>query len=311
MKNGLIAFAAALSLTSGANASRVCSTPTYQWRVGAARFDGADPSKNNGLATVAVSIVPGTRAQGTFFECVAEWPESWEGRYEDGNIIWSDCIWAGNGATYDTAVAFALDWKNRTMHVSHTFDCSDASGSSALATGSLVLGMGCTTTEESGTSCALNETSPAITTKGSRAHLGAGSSCADNSKTYQSWQLEEWHRQYILAPGSTASPSSDTGPSFTLRNMANADVFDCSPSTNQNDTFEGTCKSRAEGSSTTAAAFRFERSLGILTITQSWDCGDSSSFDAVGVAYVQGSCSREGDLLTCTSLPLWIGTQTP
>ncbi len=127
--NALLAFATALSLFSGANAVRVCGTsaaasPTYQWKVGDLRYDGADPSKGNGFATVAASIVPG--GVNTLFECVAEWPESWAGWYEGGsNIVWSDCIWTGSGPALDKTVSFAMDWENRTMYLSHTFGCSD------------------------------------------------------------------------------------------------------------------------------------------------------------------------------------------
>ncbi|KAI1077114.1 hypothetical protein F5B20DRAFT_553234 [Whalleya microplaca] len=317
MRNGLLACATALSLP-GANAARACGSTTapstYQWSVGAARYDGAIPSDTNGSATVAVSIVPGNRPMGTLFECVAEWPESWAGWYEDGSdIIWSDCIWAGNGLTYDTTVSFALDWKNRTMYVSHTFACSDIEIPDALATGSIQLDMDCTTDDEGSSSCTLvsasDGSSLSVSTTGGPARVDAGSTCTDNSERYQSWQLEQWSRQYELLPGSS-SPSSDTGPSFTLRNMANTDVFDCSTSGSQDSTFDGTCTPVAEGNSTTTATFTFDPQLDILIVTQSWDCGDSTSFDAVGVGYVQATCSREGNLLTCTSDPLWVGTKT-
>ena len=134
MRKDLLTTIAALAFSSRAGAARVCgggtATSTYQWRVSDARYDGADPnSDSSGAATVAVSIVPTNRAYGTFFECVASWPEAWEGWHDAGeNIIWSDCIWAGNGFTDDTTVSFALDWTNRTMYVSHTFACSDAEG---------------------------------------------------------------------------------------------------------------------------------------------------------------------------------------
>ncbi|KAI1370846.1 hypothetical protein F4677DRAFT_464926 [Hypoxylon crocopeplum] len=305
MRSGLVVFAATLSLTSGANAARACGSTTastYPWRVGAGRYDGV----TNGSATVAFSIAPGTSTMGTFFECVAEWPESWAGWYEDGNIIWSDCIWAGNGPTYDTAISFAVDWKNRTMYLSHTFSCSDKQGFDSLATGSVPLDMNCTTTDEE-SSCMLIGTAVEGTTTGAPAHVEADT-CADNSQSYQSWQLENWQRQYEMAPGST-SPGSDTGPSFTLRNMANTDVFDCSPSGIQNAVFDGTCKPTAEGNSTTTATFSFNPQSYMLVITQHWDCSDTSSFDAVGVGYVQATCERSGSILTCTSDPLWIGTK--
>ncbi|KAI0846069.1 hypothetical protein F5Y00DRAFT_272314 [Daldinia vernicosa] len=316
MRNGVLAFVAVLPLTHGVVASRVCGTGTnasseYQWHVGAARYDGAEPG-GKGAATIAVSIVPGNLTMGTFFECVAEWPESWEGWYEDGNIIWSDCIWAGNGRTSDTAVSFALDWKNnRTMYISHTFACSDKEGSDALAIGSFHLDLDCATSEEDGTSCMLKGKGLDITTTGSPARL-ATDSCADNAERYQSWQLENWLRRYEQVPGSPSSsaPSSDTGPSFILRNMANTDVFNCTTSGSQNNTLTGSCESDAEESSTTTATFSFDRQINVLTIKQHWNCSESSSFDAVGVGYVQATCSRQGNFLTCTSTPLWIGTKT-
>ncbi|KAH9987436.1 hypothetical protein F4779DRAFT_284989 [Xylariaceae sp. FL0662B] len=319
MRNGLLAFATALWL-SGANAARACgntATPsTYQWSVGAARYDGAVSGDTaESTATVAISIVPGNRPMGTFFECVAEWPVSWAGWYEYGDkIIWSDCIWAGNGLTYDTTVSFALDWKNRTMYVSHTFACSDIEIPDALATGSIHIDMDCATDDEGSETCILKGASDGssltVSTQGGPARVEAGSTCTDNSERYQSWQLENWLRQYERDPGSS-STLSDTGPSFTLRNMANTDVFDCTTSGNENNTFDGTCTPVAEESSTTATAtFSFDPQLDMLIVTQSWDCGDSSSFDAIGVGFVQATCSREGNVFTCTSSPIWVGTKT-
>ncbi|KAI0838583.1 hypothetical protein F5Y06DRAFT_49931 [Hypoxylon sp. FL0890] len=314
MRNGLLTFATAVSLTLAVSASRQCGSGAnapskYQWHVGAARYDGADPEESDGAATVAVSIVPGSSTMGTFFECVAEWPESWAGWYEDGNIIWSDCIWAGNGRTYDNTVSFAMDWKNRTMYLSHTFTCSNGQGTEALATGSIHLDMDCTTNTDGSTSCMLKGNGLDATTTGSLARLGADS-CADNSQRYQSWQLEKWQRQYEMIPGSSSSmPESDTGPSFVLRNMANTDLFNCSTLGTQNSTSDGFCKLATEGNKMTTASFHFDPQLDILTVNQHWNCSDSSLFDAVGVGYVQATCSREGNTLSCTSNPVWIGTK--
>ncbi|KAI1799430.1 hypothetical protein F4811DRAFT_106598 [Daldinia bambusicola] len=316
MRAGILTSIAALSLTRGAIASRACGSGTnvssqYQWHVGAARYDGAEPGKKDS-ATIAVSIAPGNQTMGTFFECVAEWPESWEGWYEDGNIIWSDCIWAGNGRTYDTAVSFALDWRNnRTMYISHTYACSDNQGSEALAAGSFQLDMDCSTSDEYGTSCMLKDEGLDVTTTGRPARLAADS-CADNAHRYQSWQLENWQRRYELVPGapSSSAPSSDTGPSFILRNMANTDTFNCTTSESKDSTSTGTCKLDTEESPTTAT-FSFNRQLNVLTIKQHWNCSDSSSFEVAGIGYVQATCSREGNFLTCTSTLLWIGTETP
>lgn len=134
MRYGLLAAIAALALSSTAGATRACgsinATSTYQWRVSDARYDGEGPGGVGSPATLAVSIVPTNRPYGTFFECVASWPEAWKGFHDGGdNIIWSDCIWAGNGFTDDTTVSFAVDWAKKTMYVSHTFACSDAQGS--------------------------------------------------------------------------------------------------------------------------------------------------------------------------------------
>lgn len=129
----LLTAIAALALSPRVDAARVCgssnATSTYQWRVSDARYDSAGTSDSSSPATVAVSIVPTNRPYGTFFECVASWPEAWKGWHDDGdNIIWSECIWAGNGFTDDTTVSFAMDWANKTLYVSHTFACSDAQG---------------------------------------------------------------------------------------------------------------------------------------------------------------------------------------
>ncbi|KAI2465374.1 hypothetical protein F4781DRAFT_438848 [Annulohypoxylon bovei var. microspora] len=314
MRNGLLFLATALAVTQ-ADGERVCgssnnASSTYEWHVGAGRYDGPGPGQSDGTATVALSIVPGTSATGTFFECVAEWPGSWAGWYEGGNIVWSDCIWAGNGQTYDTAVSFAMDWKNHTMYISHTFACSDIQGSDALATGSVQLDMDCTSSTDDSEICMLKGSGLAVTTKGGLAHVETDA-CADDSQSYQSWQLENWQRQYELIPGSSsATPDSDTGPSFTLKNMANKDVFDCSTSGSKNSTFDGTCQAAPEGNSTTTAEFHFDSQLDILTITQHWNCSDSSSLDATGIGYVQATCERAGNMLSCSSAPLWIGTKT-
>ncbi|KAI0542553.1 hypothetical protein GGR58DRAFT_497098 [Xylaria digitata] len=307
-------------LSKLASADRACSSnpsPSYLWRVGDARFDGAAPNTSDGKAVVAVSIIPNTT--NTFFECVAEWPESWEGWSPvDGNIIWSDCIWSGAGPTLDTAVAFALDWKTRTMYLSHTFSCSDKKGSDSMATGSLNLDLDCKTSDDESTHCTLKSTTTSpglqVNTVPGAPRLAANATCEDNAKVYQSWQLQNWRRQYKLTPGDPVTPPPmDSGPSFTLRNMANGGVFECTPGDKTKDNiFDGTC-TRVEGSAVAAnskASFRFDPVLDMLVITESWECGAETSFDASGVAFIQATCSREDDILTCSSLPLWIGTKT-
>lgn len=111
-----------------------------------------------------------------------------------------------------------------------------------------------------------------------------------------------------LAPGSTSTPLFDTGPSFALVSMANNASFNCTTSGKQNKLLEGTCESEIPASTVN---FTFDPELNILTIRQHWDCGTFST-DVVGVDYMQAACDRNynSDLFTCTSLPVWIGTET-
>lgn len=130
MASKLLALGAGLSLLAGADAVRACAaTSGYPWKIGDVRYDGADP-KGNGNAIVAVSMSPDSGRYAAFFECVGEWPEGWAGFYQGGsNPVWADCIWAQNGPDLDNTVSFAMDWRNRTMYLSHTYSCSDRPGS--------------------------------------------------------------------------------------------------------------------------------------------------------------------------------------
>ncbi|KAI0388313.1 hypothetical protein F5Y17DRAFT_475263 [Xylariaceae sp. FL0594] len=306
-----------------ASAARACgssnSTSSYAWRISDARYDGPGPA-SNGKAVVAVSITP--NGTSSFFECVAEWPESWagwSGTGTNGDIVWSDCIWSGAGPTYDTAISSALDWKSRTMYLTHTFPCSDKQGTIALATGSSELDLSCASDEEdNSTYCALKtdtaSPSPLVKTTPKMTRLATDAPCTENEKVYQSWQLESWRRSYRLTPGNVdAPPADDTGPSFTLNNLANGGVFECAPAGNATGSvFSGSCR-HATGASPamndTAASFEFDPGLDVLTIHQTWECSASSSFGVTGVGFVQATCDRQGEILTCTSLPFWIGTK--
>ncbi|KAK2603300.1 hypothetical protein N8I77_009766 [Diaporthe amygdali] len=319
MQYDIIVAIAALVLSSKAGAARICgssnATSTYQWRLSDARYDSAAPSDNGGPATLAVSIVPTNGSYGTFFECFAAWPDAWKGWQDGGdNIIWSNCIWAGNGFNIDNTVSFAVDWANKTMYVSHTFACSDAEGADGLATGILPLNMNCATTAEGSETCALVPSdSKGFTTKGGPTPQEPGSVCPGTADSYQSWQVEQWKRQYEWPPGSSLSdpPKADTGPAFVLRNMRTreAESFSCTNSGKiEDEKFTGTCVA-ADQASLSTAEFVFDRKLDMLTITQHWQCGEVS-LDAVGVGYVQATCDRQSDLLTCTTGPIWIGTKT-
>jgi len=137
--------------------------------------------------------------------------------------------------------------------------------------------MNCTTADDGSKLCIpkTNGTRLAIpvTTKQGAARLAADS-CAENEKSYQAWQLEQWTRNYDL-PAGTSTPAADTGPSFTLRSVANSDVFTCTPSGQQNSSFTGTCTASAAGNATSTAKFAFDPKLEMLQITQHWSCGGS------------------------------------
>lgn len=147
--------------------------------------------------------------------------------------------------------------------------------------------------------------------------LAATANCTDNKELYQSWRLEKWLRQYQMAPASTtpgspSTPTADTGPSFTLTSLVNSEVFNCTVSGKQSSIFNGDCKPTASGSpaNSTQASFAFDPELNMLTVREDINCGTGSSFEAVGIAYMQAACSRNfnSEIFTCTSDPVWIGT---
>lgn len=148
-----------------------------------------------------------------------------------------------------------------------------------LATGILALDMNCATTEDGSETCALVPSdSMGFITKGGPTPQEPGSGCSDNVGSYQSWQLEQWQRQYELPPGSSLSdpPKADTGPRFVLRNMRNrgADSFNCTTSGEvEDERFTGNCVAADQASASTVD-FVFDRKLDMLTVTQHWQCGD-------------------------------------
>ncbi|KAK3291176.1 uncharacterized protein B0H64DRAFT_427232 [Chaetomium fimeti] len=321
MRNNLVsialATAATLCLPFGVNAARPCGGAdggSFQYRLGDVRYDGPDPSKNNDLATIAASLQSNT--QTPLYECVGQWPEAWAGWYQGGsNLIWADCIWTGAGTGQDDTVSFAVDWENKTMYLAHTFACSDQEGSQGLATGSITLDVNCTTTDES-SYCV-----PKSTESGTRPNLNIATvlvpgsettepTCAETSKEYQSWKVEQWQRSFTMEPGASPTDpnlSSDTGPSFTLKSSANGNTFNCSPSEAEDGSFVGSCTSDA---TTTTADFHFDPLLNMLEISEHWACDGSPPLDVVGVGYVQAACERvfNSDEFVCTSAPVWIGT---
>ena len=148
-----------------------------------------------------------------------------------------------------------------------------------LAIGIVSLNMNCATTAEGSEMCALVPSdSMEFTTKGGATPHEPGSDCSNTADNYQSWQLEQWQRQYELPPGSSSSdpPKADTGPHFVLRNMRNrrADSFICATSGPvEDENFTGFCVAADEASPGTVE-FVFDRKLSMLTVNQHWQCGE-------------------------------------
>lgn len=82
-----------------------------------------------------------------------------------------------------------------------------------------------------------------------------------------------------MEPGSSpTNPKlvSDSGPSFTLRSMANGKAWSCTPSGQQNGTFAGSCQAADDAAAATPATeFTFDTKLNLLEISQHWECSGS------------------------------------
>jgi hypothetical protein len=149
-----------------------------------------------------------------------------------------------------------------------------------MAIGSFELDLDCADIEDGSAHCTLKTNTNMETTVSAKS-LPADAECSDNAKVYQSWQLEGWHRQYRLTPGAAVTPPpNDTGPSFTLRNVANGGVFECAPLANKSENvFSGVCAQATalasvsgSAAANTTATFQFDPVLDMLVISQSWEC---------------------------------------
>lgn len=117
-----------------------------------------------------------------------------------------------------------------------------------------------------------------------------------------------------LAPGSTATPLYDTGPSFTLTSITSGCVFNCTTANpwDQTGYFRGYCQSTSAPQGT-PVEFTFDQDLNILTVRQDWD-GRMLNSEVVGVEYMQASCDRQfnsEDVYVCSSHPVWFGAGIP
>lgn len=308
-------LAPALLSLSGVLAARTCSNETtaatVQWRQGDVSFDGAEPNSKTGFATIAISVQP--EGRGAVYECVAQWPESWQGYVADSSApLWSDCVWTGSGPTLDTTTSFAVDWKTKTLYFSHSYGCSSAEGQKGLATGTMDLNVTCSTTDTGSNRCfstgaSIGNTRPLFNTTQAVTPKGAPA-CCDYANRYQSWEVTDWTREYqAQSPSDTGAPKGDTGPLFSLRNLGAGGEWECKTTGSDAGVFAGSCEGGWMPGA--KAMFAFDANLNILSITESMGCA-SDSFEAKGSAYIQATCDRFGDKMVCyDDEPVWVGTK--
>jgi len=145
----------------------------------------------------------------------------------------------------------------------------------------VAVALDCTTDTSGEKSCLAKLDRVTTQAKQEPARLAATAACADNAKRDQSWIVEDFKRSYTLPETDSATPEAAaavTGPSFTLKNAANSDVFTCTtpPSKGADTVVEGTCTG---GTSGVTAKFRYDPKLIMLSVTQQWACGgDSASY---------------------------------
>lgn len=165
-----------------------------------------------------------------------------------------------------------------------------------MATGSTPIEVEC-----EGSSCFSKAERINLETKQEDSALAAGAACADNRKRSQSWVVENYARTFSRAD-SRQPITADSGPAFTLRNLANGDVFNCTSTAGPG---AGKCVGGGSSSSTTAK-FHFDTQRDHLTVSQHWTCAEGA-FDATGITYVQRLCERSGSSYNCAMEPFWIG----
>ncbi|KAL2264537.1 hypothetical protein VTJ83DRAFT_7047 [Remersonia thermophila] len=305
-------------LAPGTWAARPCTSGpgSFEHVLRDVRYDGPDPSKGNGLATMAAGLQTSTGT--TIFKCVAQWPEGWAGWFEGGSRpVWADCVSTGAPGAPDDVVSFAVDWKTKTIYLAQTFACSDKPGSVGLATGSTTIDVACATSEgsehcvprapEGGVRPTLS-----IQTKLRQVPSGPASACDEAYGLYHGWLVEGWLREIEMLPGAVPTAPNiifDTGPSFRLHNVASGDVLRCASASKENSTFVGACEP-LDGEGATTAEFRFDTQLNVLEIAQRWMCGRRKTLAIQGAGYMRGSCSpvQGTNRFRCTSLLVWFGT---
>ncbi|KAK4183257.1 hypothetical protein QBC35DRAFT_544255 [Podospora australis] len=295
----------------GATAQRACGNATFPWTISEWTYDGPERGRSGRVGTDSVVGLLLSNG-GTTYSCIGTWPEDWEGWDERGSaLIWHLCL-NNFGRSVDETLSFAVDWKNRTLHVSHTFKCLEDTGKSQLATGSIPLETTCdvpTGSSEKPSRCLTTARRFDITTQPGPT-FSVTTNCNHN-EGYLPWQVTNWTQLYQASP-------MYPGHLFNARHTATNEVFKCtsiSPSsvTDANYLFiEGNCTSTTAPSSNStkgSTTFRFELDRKLLTIAQWGICPGHfhMKYTVVGNAEVPPLC-WENDVPTCEAeSAFWIG----
>ena len=104
--------------------------------------------------------------------------------------------------------------------------------------------------------------------------VASASACLDSAHRNHSWTVQGFSRHF----DQNATGTTETAMSFALQSMSSSgDAFNCSLSGAQKaGHIDGVCQpSAAAGTTGSTARFRYDTALDILTIIQSWICGDS------------------------------------
>lgn len=137
----LVSVTTALTLAllyRAVSAARSCANSTSPWTLSDFRYQGPDPTTRGSGPDAVVSAYLSPGRGNTLYSCIAQWPESWNGRVngsENGALIWADCYWTGPGDNAEDSVSFAVDWKTKTFYMANSFTCSDAEMKGYVASG--------------------------------------------------------------------------------------------------------------------------------------------------------------------------------
>ncbi|KAK0614737.1 hypothetical protein B0T14DRAFT_606942 [Immersiella caudata] len=302
---------AALSVLAGVvSATRPCPDPLapFTWTMSEWTYDAPDPTGRGRAAidsTVGLYLVVG----GVDFSCIGSWPETWEGRADDGrSLIWFSCV-VNRGRQVDTTVSFAMDWRAEKLYTAHTYVCTDGArqGSPIIATGSANLDLECERSTPGGrpTRCITRSRQLTITTQ---PKLAAINTCVAESTGSASWEVSGYIS--ALGPGSRAPP----GSTFHVLNLADGTKFDCAASEaiQEDGTMQGHCTpvGGAAGNSTTLT-FSFDREVRLITLSQAQACpGSGSPITTRGAGYVPAFPCLSNFSPTCEEEAVfWVGGQ--